>query len=290
MRDDAEDPVPKPPGDLWILMLGHSLTYGNGVGQHDTCAEVLERRLRERGPPVRSLNTGVQGYSTYQEEVYVGECRLGFDPDLFFVGFFTAEVSPMPSDGFNVGQTDARGRFQFTGLRGLFSSELVYRLKRLRILSFIAHAVSELRWRYFPPPDEFWVAAIYRNVETPLSRRSWAGVGASLRRIRDVEATGGIETIVLALPLAGQVEPAASTAGYHDHLYAIAHELGLATVDPLKAMRAASRAGTHAFLEYDGYPSAAGHRVVAEERSAPGAAALERHLAALRAADASVVP
>jgi len=67
LRDAEEIPARKPLGELRVLVLGDSFSFGNGVADSDTYSEVLEARLRQRGFGVRVLNAGVQGYDVHQE-------------------------------------------------------------------------------------------------------------------------------------------------------------------------------------------------------------------------------
>ncbi len=68
LREDHEIALPKPPGQLRILFLGDSCTFGFGLQRSETFAEVIEQALRDHfpGAAVECVNAGVPGYSLYQ--------------------------------------------------------------------------------------------------------------------------------------------------------------------------------------------------------------------------------
>jgi hypothetical protein len=85
--------APKRPGEVRILAVGDSFTYGHGVQDGETYPAVLGKLLRERGHDVRVLNAGVPGYSTDQEYTYVLRDGLKLAPDLVLLGVHCSDVS-----------------------------------------------------------------------------------------------------------------------------------------------------------------------------------------------------
>jgi hypothetical protein len=87
MRDD-EHPARKPPGRFRILALGDSHLFGWGVGQDQSFAQVLERRLEELAPErFEVLNAGVPGYNTVMEERTFALRAGELEPDLVLVHY-----------------------------------------------------------------------------------------------------------------------------------------------------------------------------------------------------------
>jgi hypothetical protein len=87
----ADLPLEKAPGEYRILMLGDSYTFGYGVADQDTFAQVLERRLREAdvaGGRLRVINAGVIGYSTAQAMLQYELYGRRLDPDLVILNVF----------------------------------------------------------------------------------------------------------------------------------------------------------------------------------------------------------
>ncbi len=91
---DTDFPLQKPAGEFRALMLGDSVTMGHGVEYEGTFSAHLEKRLREKALGYSSfevINTGVHGYSTYQE-LRIFEESLSFDPDFVALGFCLNDV------------------------------------------------------------------------------------------------------------------------------------------------------------------------------------------------------
>lgn len=87
MRDD-EVAVRKAPGRFRILVLGDSHLFGWGVGQDESFAQVLERRLEALAPGrFEVLNAGVPGYNTVMEERYFELHADELEPDLVLVHY-----------------------------------------------------------------------------------------------------------------------------------------------------------------------------------------------------------
>ena len=74
-----------------ILVLGDSLTVGQGVGEEQRYSNLLEQKLKTRYPNVKIevINLGVQGFETLQEYKIFAGMRETVDPDLVIVGFYT---------------------------------------------------------------------------------------------------------------------------------------------------------------------------------------------------------
>lgn len=92
---DTEFPLEKPGGEFRALMLGDSVTMGFGVTYKETFSAHLESLLDAGDTKFSThqvINTGVHGYSTFQEK-RVLERTLVFKPDVVFVGFCLNDVT-----------------------------------------------------------------------------------------------------------------------------------------------------------------------------------------------------
>ncbi len=87
------DVVEKGPGELRILAIGDSFTYGHGVQDDETYPALVGTLLRARGHDVQVLNAGVPGYSTDQAYTWALRDGLALAPDLVLVGVHCSDVS-----------------------------------------------------------------------------------------------------------------------------------------------------------------------------------------------------
>ncbi|HLZ30181.1 MAG TPA: GDSL-type esterase/lipase family protein [Chloroflexota bacterium] len=98
-----EVPSTKPPGEFRIVVLGDSFTVGGQVPYEQTFPAVLEQALHDRGySNVRVINTGVGGYTTFNESGLLREDLDWLQPDLVVVAAYLGN-----DVGENVLATDA---------------------------------------------------------------------------------------------------------------------------------------------------------------------------------------
>jgi lysophospholipase L1-like esterase len=87
-RNDRDFQVEKPPGVLRVIALGDSATEGFEVRQNHTYAAVLERYLVKNGVRAEVFNTGVSGFGTAEELIYLENEGIKYKPDVVVLGFF----------------------------------------------------------------------------------------------------------------------------------------------------------------------------------------------------------
>jgi lysophospholipase L1-like esterase len=75
-------PLEKPLGEIRILSLGESTTYGAKVAWQDTYSHGLEVLLRAEGRPARVLNAGVRAWSSAQSVRFLAQHGSEIEPDL----------------------------------------------------------------------------------------------------------------------------------------------------------------------------------------------------------------
>ena len=86
---DREYPYEKPAGTKRILVLGDSFTWGYGVADNEVFTEVLEADLQGRQPRFEVLNTGVLGWGTDQEYLYLVNEGLKYSPDYVILALYS---------------------------------------------------------------------------------------------------------------------------------------------------------------------------------------------------------
>ena len=91
LRDD-EVSVPKPRGVLRILVLGDSIAYGGGTSPDKTFANRLEARFRNQLGSVEVVNSGVSGYTAYNELHYYLTKGRELQPDIVVLAFCMNDV------------------------------------------------------------------------------------------------------------------------------------------------------------------------------------------------------
>jgi len=77
-----------------VIHLGDSFTYGWDVQDHETFAAQLEKKVQD----LESLNFGVIGYNTVQQEALLREILPKYSPDLVVLNFYINDANP-PSPG-----------------------------------------------------------------------------------------------------------------------------------------------------------------------------------------------
>lgn len=98
-RDDENYEHEKPPGQRRILMLGDSQTQGFEVRQAATFAKRLERRLRDKGMSVQVLNTGMSGFGTAEELMFLQHEGMKYSPDAIVLAFFANDFDDSVKSG-----------------------------------------------------------------------------------------------------------------------------------------------------------------------------------------------
>jgi len=202
---DDDFTVKKAANELRGLLLGDSITMGYGVTYDETFSNQLERLLREKNSGHTSyqmINTGVQGYSTWQEyEVLLGSLR--FEPDFIAIGFCMNDLTePLIVDrelgGVGV---DYHGIVQASSILttylfnetgyGRLAQELHARSKSLEY---------ERLWEAYRVED-----AAHSSVDTPGFAASWNSTLSNLDKIYAVAREEKLPIILLIFPFTFQL-------------------------------------------------------------------------------------
>jgi hypothetical protein len=103
-RNPSHITLEKPDGMKRIVILGDSLTFGDGVKATETYPFKLQKKLNEHGnDQFKVLNLGIMGINTDQEAMiltqenpYFGYPALFFEPDLLILTFCVNDLELMP--------------------------------------------------------------------------------------------------------------------------------------------------------------------------------------------------
>lgn len=91
---DEDLTVSKQLGEYRILGLGDSITFGQGVDQHETFIQNIEKYLNAsvEYDTVQVINSGVAGYNLFQELAFLETHGLAYQPDIVILGFCKNDV------------------------------------------------------------------------------------------------------------------------------------------------------------------------------------------------------
>ncbi|HBP88913.1 MAG TPA: hypothetical protein DD706_14600 [Nitrospiraceae bacterium] len=171
LRDDNFS-AEKPEGSFRILVLGDSIPFGKAVPTASTFPNKLESLLKDSGQMVEVINTGVSGYTPYNElHYYLSEGRK-FNPDLVILSFCMNDVvnprlhwnnfaynaipdipeEAIPNKDYDrnviqprLNQREDSRRKKLQGVRALFPGMIF----KTRTYQFVANRWAAL----FPPPE-----------------------------------------------------------------------------------------------------------------------------------------
>lgn len=181
-----DDTVPaKAPGEFRVLCLGDSVTRGVGVALKDTWPFMAQELAQAWSPrPLRFVNRGVAGYSTFEGMAWLEQEGLDLEPDLVLVANNHNDYSQAQvPDREWLGRSPAGRRLRWS-------------LRNLPLVLLVQRLVPPA-YRRPGYPDQ--ARAGFR---VPLQDRAEA-----LDRIRQVCATRGIQTGLVLLPQALQPWP-----------------------------------------------------------------------------------
>jgi lysophospholipase L1-like esterase len=254
---------PKPAGVFRVVVIGDSIAFGYGVQEGESFPRLLEARLAGLAPQARVevVNLGVGGYNAWNEAELLKDVGLGYEPDLVLLQFCINDLND-PALHF-----DAQTRIPPAAIPAAAFPDPSRRVSApSRAWIWCARAKLCTLGR------DVWIAARGSHLDGEIRRAAFLPVGAEDRpewrwletRYREMaDAAAGVPLAVLVFPHQAQLRGRGSDA-IQERVLALAHRRGWTGIDPLPAFRRAARSGTQLFVDW-WHPSAAGHRIAAEE-------------------------
>jgi lysophospholipase L1-like esterase len=249
---DREYPVEKPPGTSRILMLGDSVTAGNGIPDPTlTFPKILEHLLN--GDPADAtryevLNMAVGGYHTMQEAATLERKGLRYDPDLVFVGFCMNDFDLHADGGVFERLKEANDGVPRSSHSTLYGALL----KRSRLAFVLQHRLAAGR----ETEHDAWYATNVLHGKTP--------VRAGFELLEELQRAHGFALRVAIVPDFRFPFAAYRSAPVHAAVREAARDLPAVRVIDLGDAFAAVEADARKF-SFDGcHLNAYGHRVMAE--------------------------
>lgn len=172
---------PKPPGEVRVLCLGESTTYGDYVAFEQTYSQVAERRLNARADGVRYrvINAGAPSYSSFQSLVLLKKVGLALEPDVVVLYHEGNDYLPIGWDKRDVSRLTDPERYARRR-----SAPWLNWLSRLRM-----YRVPRA-WLYRSEPDPELLDRVYNNfgrrlpgVQTRLTEEEQRAVLAEFERV-----------------------------------------------------------------------------------------------------------
>jgi lysophospholipase L1-like esterase len=210
---------PKPAGELRILAIGDSFTFGVGARERETWPARLEQRL----PHTRVLNAGAPGFGVPDEVAWLDAHGTGLDPDAVVVAVFLAnDVQDASPDQPKVAVVD--GALVVPGETGGLRRWLYYHSHLFRL---VKSSLLEGRVRSLLGLEEPWATrelraefSLYAPVLPEEMRKGAEATEAAVARL----AAHRVPAVAVLIPSLPQVDP--------QRWQAVLSRLGLNIADP----------------------------------------------------------
>lgn len=204
-------PQQKPPGQLRILALGDSETFGTGVPVESTWPAHLGRELTERHPAAVVINGGLEGFGLRDIARSWPEKWRAYTPDVVVLGVTASMVSlEVARDGtFSFDEFAGRHGEAPSGLQGLKLSALrayhsIYLVGYVSVMAQRALYWWGLLDHRVNPRAPFGHVLAYGwsqgDLPPGLAREAWTKFAADYRAFADDVRKAGARLIVVWLP------------------------------------------------------------------------------------------
>jgi lysophospholipase L1-like esterase len=196
-----------------IFVLGDSVVFGWGLAEEETFSSQLEAELRGRGLAVEVLNGGTPGYNTLSELAHLESVGLPLAPDLVILGVSLNDFSATPRlnpQGFMTTRQE-----EDEDLHWLERSSEFYVILRWFVVSGKLTQLVTLGGGDFEEKQEKLIrfmgqkaVSLRESFYEDSSGEGWNRIRDSLRGIRDLTRSSGIDLAVVIFPDWDQVAEA----------------------------------------------------------------------------------
>jgi len=263
-RDRALDPA----ADRRVLVLGDSVSWGHGVPLESIYPILLEDRLNASGAGrVDVVNTGVPGYSTFQQLRLLERRGLRLRPDLVLLQFCLNDVVERYT---TVAEFGGAGVFLGVDTRRAIPGLVGWLVRNSRAYAALAESVAARDRRR----AEYRVQGLARDALGEPLESAWVTALAEIESIHALAGRHGVPLLIAIAPYRFQLADPDGSRQPQERLLAFARARGVPAVDLLPTFAAAMPAtGSSLFLDASHF-SAAGHTLAAEALVAPVQASL----------------
>lgn len=262
-RDREYSFVP-PPGVVRILCLGDSLTFGDGVPVTATYPKQLESLLNVTGGSgYEVINTGVPSYDTWQEVDFFKERGISFKPKIVILGFYANDVVPRPPAVKTA--LAGGGTLRRKGFGAYVPDQLVHVLKGSRVLLVLKDRIGKLTSAFWPSSEYVHEANLLEGLPDEFVERGWREVESSLSSMARLQRDHGFRFYIVLFPMAEQLVHEHPRSQYPARVKQIADKLDVPFLDLTPVFKQRFAGFGSLFIEWDGHPNPAAHRLAAEE-------------------------
>lgn len=260
-----EVPYERTPGARRIVWLGDSVTFGYGLPRaEDAYPFRVAAALAKDGAPVETVDAAVDGYSPWQEQIWLEREGFRYAPDLVVVGFVLNDVTEKLS----------LARFGGTG-QGVQLDSTATWVDRLLGPSALVHYVRKIgaRLRFGADTqagavrqERLDVETLARDPESEAVRKAWEITTEELRSLVAAARAKDVPIAIVAFPYVFQFADADALAAPQRVLANFAEEEKVPFLDllqPLAARAVATGTDPQTYFLDPGHPSIAGSEEIA---------------------------
>ena len=270
MRDRTLHEIPKPPGLTRILLLGDSFTFCVGTDYEHGWPVIFERRLLADGFAVGVVKTGVAGYDTRSELLYLKRLFPVYQPDIVVFVFLPNDIftnKPIAEATTATGEKTGRDADHQVLRARRDKKTTLHTVTLAKRLLLPGDGLYKWLYKKTPRADYFTVPLSEKlEKQIDITRELFAGASTYCRE-------SGAQLVVYSLPQlfqvivrAGDSQPDNINPGLYDETFApFAEEHGFVWIAALPVLADNYRAeGKDLYYRYDGHLNNNGNRVTAD--------------------------
>ncbi len=258
IRPDAE----RRSGDLRVLCVGDSITYGHCIGDEDTYPYQLQEILAEKYPDRRpeAINGGVQRYAIYQYLDWLRLRGLAFKPDIVTMGIYYNDFAMRPQGDYSKEYDNEREKV-VTAFRSRWPRTYL----ALKNSAFFWMAYNTSLRALKPPSGKRFTDRMLDGEATEKDEKVWASVREELAAFKTLSEEHQFKPLVITITIPENDTGLFPQSLYPARILKYCDELGLPAVSTQAVFEANRKAGNNPNLEWDNHLSRHGCRLVAEE-------------------------
>jgi lysophospholipase L1-like esterase len=213
---DEEFARERPDGELRVLALGDSFTFGLGVQQADVWTEVLEERLAAgRDGSVQVINAGFAcGAFPHTYLPWLEAAGLSLSPDVVILGFCLNDMGEIPMIAYDFGGASAQ-----PGPSALWNL-----WKRTALRRQVEQAVKDKLSD--PTAKQFDFGRVVEQDPT-----IWNATQAALASLHELTQQHGVRFVIAVFPMISRLSSDYPYAPLHDMMARYCDEQGIEMID-----------------------------------------------------------